>query len=36
MAKEENSAETKSGLLASDYPLSAYSEHWQGDLCPMH
>lgn len=36
MLMEGSSAETTSGLLASDYPLSAYSEHWQGDLCPMH
>lgn len=36
MAKEGNSAETKSGLLASDYPLSAYSVDCQADLCLMH
>ena len=36
MAKEENSAETKSGLLASDYPLSAYSAYCQADLCLVH
>ncbi len=36
MTKEGNSSETKSGLLASDYPLSAYSAYCQADLCLMH